>query len=940
MLAGWSASTARFREDANAEQDAATGGYHDRLVVELAQNAVDAATAAGVEGRLLLQLTGNQLLAANTGAPLDAAGVSALSTLRASAKRAGDTVGRFGVGFAAVLGVSEEPAIGSRGRPSVRWSPSRTAALVAELPSLAAEVAARDGHVPVLRLPFDGEELAVPAGYDTVVALPLRDRTACLALLHDVDPTLPLVLPGLATITVEVDGVITRHVSCSWDGSGALLDGQRWLSVTASGAVEPSLLADRPAEERGGQWSVRALAPQDGNWPLQATVLRAPTPTDEPLSLPVLLSCSVPVDPTRRRIVRGRLADYVLGQAGRAVAKLAPLVDDPFPLVPTGLAAGDVDAAVRQALAADLPEVQLFAGRRARDCSVLDLGAASEGVAELLDLDGLLPAVWASPARAAAARLLGVRRLSTAEVVELFAGTHRSPTGWRAVYAALADAPDREALGALPVPLADGRVVTGARGALLPAGRLPPEVAALPLRLVHPDAAHPLLERLGAVPATAAGLLADPALLEALDDPEAVRAVAALVGEAGVGTDGLPWLATVPLPGESGDRQPAGDLLWPGGLMDRAGADLDRLAVPAWLDHDTAVALGVIDGPALLRAYDVPVEPAAHPEPGAEPAILDLDGAEEWLGRCAGAGPMADLAEVVALRDLDTVGDLGILLSGIAADRSLRAAVVTAPAPGAPSYTAWWLSRQRVFDGRTPPECALPGAEGLSGLYAEAPALDAELLRALGVRTGLDDVLADAEATGDLLDRLGDSERSVGRAQARAAYTRAAVAWADRLEQAPEPPLAVRAVGADGAPGCVPAERAVVVDAPDLLSWVLGAGHSVLPTPMSVAPGLAALLDLPLASELDVPAVSGGRSTPVPQGLLDVVGSGPDTYRLHAELGAPWRWVGGELHATAAGLPHGLAWASGRWELRHVLAALVADPAAAPLVLLAADLDG
>ena len=87
VLAAWAASPARFREDANAEEDYALGGYRDRAVVELAQNAADAAARAGVPGRLRLTLRDGTLAAANPGAPLDAAGVEALSTLRASSQR-------------------------------------------------------------------------------------------------------------------------------------------------------------------------------------------------------------------------------------------------------------------------------------------------------------------------------------------------------------------------------------------------------------------------------------------------------------------------------------------------------------------------------------------------------------------------------------------------------------------------------------------------------------------------------------------------------------------------------------------------------------------------------------------------------------------------------------------------------------------------------------
>ncbi|WP_461031076.1 sacsin N-terminal ATP-binding-like domain-containing protein, partial [Streptomyces sparsus] len=139
VLDAWAASPARFREDANAEEELALGGYRDRLVVELAQNAADAAARAGVPGRLLLTLSGGVLVAANTGAHLDAAGVESLSTLRASAKRddeqPGGTVGRFGVGFASVLAISDEPALLSR-TGSVRWSLDEALALAGARPEL------------------------------------------------------------------------------------------------------------------------------------------------------------------------------------------------------------------------------------------------------------------------------------------------------------------------------------------------------------------------------------------------------------------------------------------------------------------------------------------------------------------------------------------------------------------------------------------------------------------------------------------------------------------------------------------------------------------------------------------------------------------------------------------------------------------------------------
>src|SRR4051812_4043239 len=217
VLAAWSADPARFREDANAEEDLVRGGYRDRLLVELAQNAADAAVRAGVPGRLRLELTGETLRAANTGAPLDAAGVQGLATLRASAKRDDvGTVGRFGVGFAAVLAVSDEPTVLSA-RGGVAFSADRTRADIATVPGLADEVARRDGAVPVLRLPWPADG-APSDGFATEVVLPLRAgaRPAVVAALTGLRGDVLLGLPGLASVEVVVDGerrTLTREAS-------------------------------------------------------------------------------------------------------------------------------------------------------------------------------------------------------------------------------------------------------------------------------------------------------------------------------------------------------------------------------------------------------------------------------------------------------------------------------------------------------------------------------------------------------------------------------------------------------------------------------------------------------------------------------------------------------------------------------------------------------
>ena len=141
------------------------------------------------------------------------------------------------------------------------------------------------------------------------------------------------------------------------------------------------------------------------------------------------------------------------------------------------------------------------------------LGSGPPGLAEWLA--PVLPDLVAGLSRHPAFAVLGVRRLPLAELADLLAALDREPAWWRGLYAALAAAaPDELAeLGALPVPLADGRLVRGPRGLLLPGPGLeqPGRLAVLGLRVVHPEAAHPLLARLGAVEATPRSVLDDPA---------------------------------------------------------------------------------------------------------------------------------------------------------------------------------------------------------------------------------------------------------------------------------------------------------------------------------------------------------------------------------------------------------------------------------------------
>lgn len=1042
VLTAWSASAARFREDANAEEDLALGGYRDRLVVELAQNAADAAVRAGVPGRLRLTLHEGRepqdgpgagaadplpslLAAANTGAPLDAAAVESLATLRASAKRDDGpaSVGRFGVGFAAVLAVSDEPAVLSR-TGGVRWSLNEARGLAAEVPGLAEELRRRDGHVPLLRLPFPAQGSA-PDSYDTVVVLPLRDGAAgdlAARLLAEIDDALLLALPGLAEVVVETpDGVriLTRRQLP--DGDVVIEDSARdaparWRVVTETGALTPDLLADRPIEERlRPAWSVTWAVPVDADGapaaPRTAAVVHAPTPTDEPLGLPALLLASFPLDPTRRHAALGPLTDFLLARAAasyvRLLAAWRPVGAGVVGLVPGPLGKGELDAELRRRILAELPRTP-FLPRAAEprpeegagagpDLDAWDGGGPLVGEAHALRpveaevvegataeavrvLAEVLPTLVPSALeRRPALRQLGVARLTLADAVDRLAGAERPAGWWWRLYDALAGT-DSEVLSGLPVPLADGRTVVGPRQVLLPVpgddgdpdtAVDPAALSRLGLRVAHADAAHPLLEKLGASPATPRAVLTTPQVRAAvsaslddegntawdedqtgLDAEELAEVVLGLARAAGLAPGDEPWLAALALPDEDGELAPAGELVFPGSALESVLREGELAAVDAdladrWGEQPLA-AVGVLATFALVRAGDVVLDPddlEPRDSDWAEPDDIGLlDAVDVWCEDVLDRLPETDVppvaTEVIGVRDLDLVDDdawpqaLALLSRPPLRDAittPLRVLLPDGTTDSVRPYTAWWLRDHPVLDGRRPVGLRAAGSDPLlAGLYDEAAGattVDEQVLRALGVRTSVHALLAEPGGGAELLARLADPDRPVTPAQLHRLY--AALAELDP-EQVTLPDD-LRAV-VDGEPQVVDAAEALVADAPDLLP--LTAGRALLPVPPRLAADLAELFQVRrLSDALDAQVVSEGEPHDVLPAVHDLLPGAPTTYIEHEELlvtgghELDWRYLDGTLHAsTLEGVAAGLAWSTGHWHRRFELAALLEDP--------------
>lgn len=914
-LRSWQDSPTRLIEDTNVERDLRVGAYRDRLFVELAQNAADAAMAAGTPGRIRVSLVDRELRFANTGAPLDARGVASLASLRASGKSEG-TVGRFGVGFAAVRTVSDRPSVVST-TGGVAFSAEKTR-----------EAAGIDGDVPVLRLPWP-VRADVPDGFDTEVRLPLRDDVDGMKLLDELGgdiADLLLALPWLAE--ADVDGrVWTREADGDVVGIRGPDRETRWL--THRGDVVWAV----PVDADG--------APK----PLEEDVLHAPTPTDDGLSLPARLLAPVPVEPSRRRALPGSELDKALEKAAAEYVRLVRLLpsEHRFALVPSpGFPKSTVDAKLRDEVLATLSAEPWLStqdggevsGRNAR---VLDVDVP--GLAELL-VD-VVPNVVKAPAQVLKA--VSVQVISIEEVLETLTGATREPGWWRDVYAALAKAVESHVLAAsrldgLPVPLSDGRTLPGARGSLLVEGsdellELLSDVDIPGLRLVHPAASHPLLETLGAKQADARELLNADQLRDAversvedvrsgLDGTTLAGAVLRLIADCGDDAPG--WVGALALPATDTWRR-ADELVLPASPLldvfdeevfeeDGALDVLDEDFAEDWPD-ETLKAAGVLDSFALVTD-DEPHEPD-H----------DLPDEEAWWDSLP--EPPSTLR---AIRDLDLVADD----SWPAALRLLAARPETWHALRAPrGHARWWIAQYAVLGGAAPNEWRLAGAD-LAGLYDEVPdvGLSADLLEVAGVRTDL--TLSTVDEAQDVLHRLSDGQRQISPGLASRAYDAVVGSGFEVYE-----PGGLRAADGSVVGG------ALILDVP----WVAGA---LAPDRYVVAPAdpdrLSYLLDEPLAGEAPNEVTSEGEyapwaELPALKFVADLLGirlpgggvlvHDPLTVRIEdAEHDVQW-WSDGRLHAadTSEGLARAFAWAAERWADRHLITALLEDPS--PRTLLA-----
>lgn len=220
-------------EHVRQEDSFRTGGYGTRQIPELLQNAVDALGAGGAAGMVEFRLADGALYCANEGAPFEAAGLTAVTYAFLSAKR-GDEIGRFGLGFKSVLGVTDHPQVFSRS-VSFAFNAPETIELFADIPSAG-------GRYPLLRVPSlvdvesarrEDANLAEMMGWaTTIVKLPLTREGARLRQeLTEFKPESLLFFKGLDQLRITLqDRPGTAAVSRDFRREGRLEDGEVVIS--------------------------------------------------------------------------------------------------------------------------------------------------------------------------------------------------------------------------------------------------------------------------------------------------------------------------------------------------------------------------------------------------------------------------------------------------------------------------------------------------------------------------------------------------------------------------------------------------------------------------------------------------------------------------------------------------------------------------------------
>ena len=523
-----------------------TRGYHGREILELLQNAGDAARMAGVPGKVRIVVTSHGLVIGNTGCPFDEGGVQSLQTANLSPKRQREAVviGDKGLGFRSILNWTHSPLISS-GELGLAFLPGYAEAVVRGLAAESEYLAQRvtdereiAGDLIVPRLAFpqwvpDWENHVWPEeeglrsiatacatlrreGFDTAVGMPFSIPQAyheAVQQIAELKREFLLLVDSIAQLEIQIDGRQVKVWSCDRsDGRCMIREGNQEVSAWTVAAFDGELPGDLlDTEERTrSRFQLTFAVPDAGQ--AGPGCLFCYFPTDVQIPLPLLVHATVELDETRKHLNDTPANRHILMVMAKRIAELAEQQIDPQGadgwagcrmVTPVGSWARELEQF-------GVPAILKEAGKQKKLVPVL--GGGHRTALEAKSAPGDAAKWWPArlfPEMAAVegegqrmyAKHLGVELLPTEQLVMRLVATADLTLIERAyAIAGLLQStppPARDNLSALLCDETGTQLPSGVSAIFQPTGELPPLPQWATIRFLHPELRRQLSELLG-----------------------------------------------------------------------------------------------------------------------------------------------------------------------------------------------------------------------------------------------------------------------------------------------------------------------------------------------------------------------------------------------------------------------------------------------------------
>lgn len=364
-LSSYDADPGLLTEHFGIEETVLAGGYGYRQILELVQNGADAllearerVDAPDGDGRIHVQLRGQRLYVANTGAPLSEEGLDALLRSHLSPKR-GNQIGRFGLGFKSLLKLNGRIDVFTRASGAIRFDPEKCRAELRQR----FQVTEAPGLRLAWSLPPD-ERAADPlcaemAWAETIVRVEV-DSESLLQHIRQEIRSFPaeflLFFPIATALTLDNGEDKAREVRLAIDGAEHILHDGEAISRWRIAAREVRIDEARAIED-ATHIHARESVPVSWAIPLEGRREEAGRfwaffPTHTQTYLPGILNAPWKLNSDRNAIIGGEWNGALMSAAARLIADtLADLAtaDDPARLLdafPRQLDRKDEDAAL------------------------------------------------------------------------------------------------------------------------------------------------------------------------------------------------------------------------------------------------------------------------------------------------------------------------------------------------------------------------------------------------------------------------------------------------------------------------------------------------------------------------------------------------------------------------------------------------------------------